>query len=254
MTCIRHYRPNCHGSDKPRNDRKAAFTLAEVLITLTILGVVAAVSIPSIINHYEQRVTVTKVKKMYSTLTTAYDQYLVENNWVKPTYAGTTAGAQKMYEDLVKPYFQISYNAGTDTTKKRTIMAKGQYKWLNGHELGDYSAGDTYYAVQLKDSSVLWFRGKSTGGVNLPTFRYDVNGKKAPNTLGRDIFIFSITDKGIIPGKSNTYQTPQTLAANCRIVNNSNNNVDNEDEESNSVSGSACAAYIILHGNMNYLK
>ena len=40
---------------------KKAFTLAEVLITLGIIGVVAAMTIPSLINAYRERVTVTKV-------------------------------------------------------------------------------------------------------------------------------------------------------------------------------------------------
>ena len=45
---------------------KKAFTLAEVLITLTILGVVAAIAVPNLIRNYQDKVTVTQVKKAYS--------------------------------------------------------------------------------------------------------------------------------------------------------------------------------------------
>ena len=48
--------------------RKTAFTLAEVLITLGIIGVVAALTLPSLIQSYKERVTVTKVQKAYSIL------------------------------------------------------------------------------------------------------------------------------------------------------------------------------------------
>ena len=42
---------------------KKAFTLAEVLITLGIIGVVAAMTMPSLIQNYKERETVSKVKK-----------------------------------------------------------------------------------------------------------------------------------------------------------------------------------------------
>ena len=43
------------------NNRKVAFTLAEVLITLGIIGVVAAMTMPSLIQNYQEKATVTKL-------------------------------------------------------------------------------------------------------------------------------------------------------------------------------------------------
>ena len=43
-----------------------AFTLAEVLITLGIIGIVAAMTLPAIIQKQQDKITVTKLKKMYS--------------------------------------------------------------------------------------------------------------------------------------------------------------------------------------------
>ena len=56
---------DCHGDfQSPRNDKKrAAFTLAETLITLTILGIVAAITVPTLINKYIEATNRTKVKK-----------------------------------------------------------------------------------------------------------------------------------------------------------------------------------------------
>lgn len=51
--------------------KKKAFTLAEVLITLGIIGVVAAITMPVLINKYQEIVTVTKVKKFYSLMSQA---------------------------------------------------------------------------------------------------------------------------------------------------------------------------------------
>ena len=53
--------------------RKEGFTLAEVLVTLSILGVVAAITIPNIIQNYKEKATVVKLKKVYAQLQQAFD-------------------------------------------------------------------------------------------------------------------------------------------------------------------------------------
>lgn len=50
---------------------KLAFTLAEVLITLGIIGVVAALTIPSLMTKYHRMTVETKLKKFYSTMNQA---------------------------------------------------------------------------------------------------------------------------------------------------------------------------------------
>ena len=51
---------------------KKAFTLAEVLITLGVIGVVAAMTLPSLIQKHNEKVIVTQLKKVYSTFSQAY--------------------------------------------------------------------------------------------------------------------------------------------------------------------------------------
>ena len=64
---------------------KPAFTLAEVLITLGIIGIVAAMTMPSLIQNHQKRVTAERLKKMYTTLRTAIDLAELDNgereNW-----------------------------------------------------------------------------------------------------------------------------------------------------------------------------
>ena len=52
---------------------KNAFTLAEVLITLGIIGVVAAMTMPSLIASHKEKETVSKLKKVYSTCFSHFD-------------------------------------------------------------------------------------------------------------------------------------------------------------------------------------
>ena len=81
-------------------NRKNGFTLAEVLITLVIIGVIAALTIPNLMQKYQEQTTVKKVQKFYSTLSNAYSLAVKENGSVKDwgLRAGYTfEGAEKIY-------------------------------------------------------------------------------------------------------------------------------------------------------------
>ncbi|MBR1754215.1 type II secretion system protein, partial [bacterium] len=55
------------------------FTLAEVLITLGIIGVVAALAIPTLISNNNKRIVETRLAKFYSTMNQAVELSEVEN-------------------------------------------------------------------------------------------------------------------------------------------------------------------------------
>ena len=65
------FRINCYTSDMVHHKTKKAFTLAEVLITLGIIGIVAEMTMPALIANYQERVIVSQLKKVYSTLSQA---------------------------------------------------------------------------------------------------------------------------------------------------------------------------------------
>ena len=89
---------------------KWAFTLAEVLITLGIIGVVAAMTLPTLIQKYQEKVTVNKLKKMYSVLSQAYNLYRIDNELEIIPY--TAEGAEKAF-NIFKPYLKIATDCGT---------------------------------------------------------------------------------------------------------------------------------------------
>ena len=64
--------------DMSANIRRAAFTLAEVLITLGIIGVVAAMTIPTLIANYQKKITTTRLKHAYSLVTQASKMWEVD--------------------------------------------------------------------------------------------------------------------------------------------------------------------------------
>jgi prepilin-type N-terminal cleavage/methylation domain-containing protein len=85
---------------------KKAFTLAEVLITLGIIGVVAALTIPGLVASYQKKVTETKIKKFYSLIQQAVKMKEVEDGALTEFTGTLAAGAQVYFDDNFKPYLQ----------------------------------------------------------------------------------------------------------------------------------------------------
>lgn len=95
-----------------------AFTLAEVLITLGIIGVVSALTIPNLVAKYRKQAVETKLKKTYSVLYNALRysenengnlQYPAKELWQKNTYYSST----EFFDTYVSPYLNNIINSYT---------------------------------------------------------------------------------------------------------------------------------------------
>ena len=211
-----------------------AFTLAEVLITLVIIGVVAALAISPLINTYVESSTVSKVKKGLSMLGQAKKLAEVQNGSVEGWNfgEGNTAETAAQFWQYIKPHLSISKDCGTGTD---CYQDTGVYQ-LNGAFHKNYSTDDKFYKFILSDGSVMWLRTASSGRCSITEggidnvcacFFYDVNGDKKPNTFGRDVFLYVLNPDGVYP-----------------------NMTDNCNKHS---AGWGCTAYIIKNSNMKYL-
>lgn len=109
------------------------FTLAEVLITLGIIGVVAAITIPELVNSCNEATTVSKVKKMNSTLSNALRLAIAENDtvdsWDFENVGGnvsSTKNSQMLAENLM-PHLKVLKDCGY---KKNCMLDVDYYvKW-----------------------------------------------------------------------------------------------------------------------------
>ena len=95
--------------------KKFGFTLAEVLITLGVIGVVAAMTMPTLIKHYQQHETVNRIKQTYSILSNAVRMSETENGlletWEIPnTYfdTNTYTYGKRFFEQYLKPYIKVT--------------------------------------------------------------------------------------------------------------------------------------------------
>ena len=82
-----------------------AFTLAEVLITLGIIGVVSAMTVPSLIHNYQRQSYVTQLHKVYNELQQAFLQEMNEANAINLKEAGM--GVQSYIKTFLPKHFKI---------------------------------------------------------------------------------------------------------------------------------------------------
>ena len=217
-----------------------------MLITLVIIGVVAALTIPNLMQKYTEQTTVKKLQKFYSNLSNAYNLAMKENGpaneWGLTGRDETSAN--KVYELLFKPYFKIAKNCGINNMGN--CLANVHYKYLNNGTTANYATNiaghnDKYYKIALDDGAAVWWRGnsKSEQPLNINIF-YDVNGVKGPNQWGRDLFDFYISDKKVFPPgiTSGDYSySAVSFNNNCKKT----------------AQGWGCAAWVVYKGNMDYL-
>ena len=166
--------------------KKPAFTLAEVLITLGIIGVVAALTMPSLIANYQKKVLVAQLKK---------DVNFIQNS-VK--YILAQSGVDSFLDT------EYVYSDG-NTTK---FDNEKFYKDFKLNKIPEYSLDEEVYAFPMTDfyaaadGSCIKVAAESSSKFSSKylSFTIDVNCIKKPNKYGRDVFTIWLDENGnIIP-------------------------------------------------------
>ncbi len=211
------------------------FTLAEVLITLGIIGVVAAMTMPVLIEKHREKVTVNKMKKMYSTLSNAYNMYNNEEQPGEYSLPWSYDGALQVF-NIFRPYLKIAKDCGANG---QGCFYMKNYKWLDGSSVSaNYGTDSRYYKVLLADGASIAFRGIAGNYVkDGPQFYifYDVNGANGPNTYGKDLFQFNLVNNMVIAiGNEDSEFLTRCLGGSQNY-------------------GDRCTAWVIFNENLDYL-
>ena len=201
------------------NIYKSAFTLAEVLITLSIIGIIAAMTLPALINKTNNAENVVALKKAYEVLSSAYLKVYNEN--------GAIAGRFNTSADFINAFatkMNVQKNCGYNDTDNTGCFPNISYKYPNGTTItdtwGNYTTGG-WHTIHLnyneKYAFSIWHNGP----------------KKGPATSGRDLFEFTITPRAIYPrgGYPDKY---------CTVF------------KCSGTQGGGCAAKVLAEGAMNY--
>ncbi len=209
-----------------------AFTLAETLIVMGIIGVVAALTIPNLNSSTGEKEKIAKVKKIYQNLDDALSRahavYGPQEEW----YSGKTeAERYKIFFERVTEFMKVQKTCAPNTTG---CMTKNQ-----GNSLNIGSVTDTlqkYYQAILADgSSVSFFPYDDACSENYCSTLYvDIDGpSKGSFTYGKDLFTFVGTQK---EGLYQAWALDSTQMEKCFKW------------------GNTCSAWVMQTDNMDYLK
>ena len=158
--------------------RKIGFTLAEVLITLGIIGVVAAITIPSLMTKYRHHVMETKLAKFDSIINQAIRMSIAENGDVFYEPTGTTNDDNTEY---LKEWFDENLLKYMNASYEGSIISNRYYKvtLLDGTGFVSYihHSGPTlhfFYCLDASDKSCV---PESFDGKNTFVFSYSPESK-----------------------------------------------------------------------------
>lgn len=207
---------------------KKGFTLAEVLITLGIIGIVAAMTLPALIQKQQEKVIVSQLKEFYS----IFQQALMSARNDNGDYY--SENDRNAFYNYIKPYLKIQKDCGTEKGCFPDVIIKT----LNGADWVNLDTYGNYNKLILSNGALLQIYN-GPNWADEAEIRVDVNGFKNPNMLGRDIFYFSITNNKIIP--NGTKKDGRLFETNCNVASSVNYN------------GDACTAWVIFNENMDYL-
>lgn len=230
---------------------RLAFTLAEVLITLGIIGVVAALTIPTVLQNAQEKANVTALKKSYTVLSQAFASAVKDNgtpdNWGLVSN-GDPQGSENILNTLAN-YLQVTKYCG-----RNTGCLPSQYLYLNGGYGASFDPMTSVAKAQLADGS---FLSVTTFGSCTSSRTYedspllhqicgnafiDVNGAKNPNQWGVDLFMFYIGMQGIAPGGSKLEDDSFGYSFHKAC------------QDKSSAGGYGCTAWVLYNENQDYLR
>ena len=161
---------------------RLGFTLAEVLITLGIIGVVAALTIPTLMANYQRKVWVTQLKKDVSLLQNSYRKVMADEG--VDSIFDTSVAYKKSKNPYLFGYYPDKYAAYFGYTLSPASSLK--------NSLLNQVQGDI---LILPNGSCFYLAPETTSygseGLQLQTI-IDVNCDKGPNVAGRDTFIIQL--------------------------------------------------------------
>ena len=203
--------------------KKKAFTLAEVLITLGIIGVVAAMTLPTLIAHYQKVVLETQYKKGMSVLANAMQMEMARNETpgdfistpIMQCWNPSDYGYAKCLELKNQGLFNLIFDSSSSEfmDKIMSIEYDTQYEALLSSILNppayaqDIPAnlnnpwGFAFYTFMTSDGAVFGYVEHQTDWNNEligVVMLMDINGEKRPNKYGQDLHMLAVSKKGKI--------------------------------------------------------
>lgn len=184
------------------------FTLAEVLVTLGIIGVVAAMTMPVLIANHKKNVTITRLQRAYNILSNVFVRAQVDygdiQNWGLADNKGTVSEAEsnkKLFDSFIRKYILPYLADGYSYSDDQTLGSLGyKNKILRRNGDGFMILTNKRQLIRLQDGTHIYptfqtLTGEGPNGEKYLAsiiFVVDIDGPKGKNVLGNDVFLMFI--------------------------------------------------------------
>ena len=173
-----------------KKNKKGAFTLAELLVAMSILAVIAVMTVPSLRDDAQRKENAAKVTKAYASVAQAFD-------YMEAQLPMTLWTALWATEQL---HYQVNI-IGTDCFPAEHL------KYSDGTQDSNYGSGNSYKLADgtcvkmwLTDGEDVPGRWGMGSGKMYYEVMIDVNGSNRPNVWGQDVYLFAlIKERGLVP-------------------------------------------------------
>lgn len=166
-------------------NKKFAFTLSEVLVTMSIIGVISALTVPTLVNNYQRKAQAVQLRKAVTEIASAIDMLITEEG--KSKFSATTE--YNNLDTLVSNRLKIIKTCSKDETGE--CFSNEKYNSINGGTGTTFScAGNSYV---LAGSSAICLSKTTNDSIKV---NIDINGNQGPNIGGRDMYEFYIRPEG----------------------------------------------------------
>lgn len=217
------------------NKQNKAFTMAEVLVTLLIIGVVAAVTIPGLRESTDQSGNIALAKKAYATASNAFAQLQATYGpvlyWTVPQNAPASITNKRVFVDssfghealawMFKSKMNVSGSIENFSTKHNMyLLPGGEFRYQLDNMIiqpsTNFQTADGMYWLFSSVNQYCSFQpntDKDAAEIEKDIAEHyqklcalimvDTNGPKKPNRVGLDIYVFDITTQGVVPHYGN---------------------------------------------------
>jgi prepilin-type N-terminal cleavage/methylation domain-containing protein len=185
---------NCKGVKMAKTNGKNGFTLAEVLITLAIIGVVAALTIPAVVRNYQEAQRKAQFKKVYGILQQTFQKTVLVDFGGSMDCYYTPDYTRSILTQCPDFFNQFAQNLKVSKFCNRNALTGGCVPKYSRYGSGGCNQ---YSEDSINKHNAAWVLGD---GMNLitygslayayPLFLIDINGAKPPNKWGYDLFAF----------------------------------------------------------------
>ena len=176
---------------------KKGFTLAEILITLAIVGVVASMTIPTLVSSNQKKVWANSLAKAANTIANSLSLMISKDGSYGLSDSSLwedVRNGMNLKDALVEHLGRtMVITGGTYNVVPKTLYGEEKSTLFDDYTVITTKADITYFIKIAEDS----YNNHDINELDIVAdVIIDVNGKEAPNTIGKDIFGYLISDEG----------------------------------------------------------